>query len=90
MITAKDLIVSAECVETGQRLIGYVCCCKFCQKARENETYDKSRPIGHLTSPDGLNGGIRVYTDNMEFVNAKELEEYLETCKRLDHLLHWY
>ena len=33
MITAKDLIVSAECVETGERLIGYVCCCKHCQTA---------------------------------------------------------
>lgn len=69
MITAKDLIVSAECVETGERLIGYVCCCEFCQKARLGEVYDKSRPIGIWNSPDGMSGGFRVYTDNMEFVN---------------------
>ena len=69
MITAKDLIVSAECVETGERLIGYVCCCEWCQKARETTKYDKTRPVGHLTTPDGLYGDFEVYTDNMEFVN---------------------
>lgn len=69
MVTAKDLIVSAECVKTGERLIGYVCCCEFCQKPRGNETWDRSRPVGQWTSVDGLDGGIRVYTDNMEFVN---------------------
>lgn len=68
MITAKDLIVSAECVETGERLIGYVCCCKHCQTAFENEKHDPSRPMGLLTTPDGLEGNIRVYTDNMKFV----------------------
>lgn len=68
MISAKDLIVSAECVETGERLIGYVCCCKHCQTAFENEKHDPSRPMGLLTTPDGLEGNIRVYTDNMEFV----------------------
>lgn len=69
MITAKDLIVSAECVETGERLIGYVCCCKYCQIAWEYEKHDAARPLGLLTTPDGMNGNIRVYTDNMEFVN---------------------
>lgn len=69
MITAKDLIVSAECVETGQRLIGYVCCCKSCQTKLLGHKYDKTRPIGRLTTPDGLCGGVEVYIDNMEFVN---------------------
>ena len=69
MITAKDLIVSAECVETGERLIGYVCCCEFCQTKLPSHKYDKTRPIGRLTTPDGLSGGIEVYIDNMEFVN---------------------
>lgn len=72
MITAQDLIVSAECVETGERLIGYVCCCKHCQTAWEYEKHDVTRPLGLLTTPDGKNGNIRVYTDNMKFVNLKE------------------
>ena len=69
MIDAKDLIVSAECAKTGKRLIGYVCCCKHCQTPYENEKYDTTRPLGLLTSPDGSFGNVRVYTDNMEFVN---------------------
>lgn len=69
MITAKDLIVSAEEVETGKRLIGYVCCCKGCQTPFESEKYDKTRPLGLLTSQDGSFGNVRVYTDNMEFIN---------------------
>lgn len=69
MIAVKDLIVSAEEVETGKRLVGYVCCCEFCQTKRPGHKYDKTRPIGHLTTPDGLSGGIEVYIDNMEFVN---------------------
>ena len=69
MIGAEDLIVSAEEVGTGKRLIGYVCCCKSCQTAFESEKYDKTRPLGLLTSPDSSFGNVRVYTDNMEFVN---------------------
>jgi len=65
----EDLIVSAEEVATGKRLIGYVCGCKSCQTAWESEKYDKTRPLGLLTSPDGQFGNVRVYTDNMEFVN---------------------
>ena len=65
----EDLIVSAECVETGKRLIGYVCCCESCRKEWGNKEYDKSRPIGVLVSPDRLHAGVKVYTDNMEFVN---------------------
>ena len=52
MIKAEDLIVSAECVETGERLVGYVCCCKHCQTAWEYEKHDKTRPLGLLTSPE--------------------------------------
>lgn len=26
-----DLLVTAECVKTGERLIGYVCSCKSCK-----------------------------------------------------------
>ena len=65
----EDLIVSAERVDTGDRVIGYVCCCDWCQRKLLNHKYDETRPIGRLTSPDGLNGGIEVYIDNMEFVN---------------------
>ena len=99
MITAKDLIVSAECVETGERLIGYVCCCKHCQTAWEYEKHDAARPLGLLTTADGINGNIRVYTDNMEFVEDRYLvtgvedgwikvdketwEEYLQARERL-------
>lgn len=72
MIKAEDLIVSAECVETGERLVGYVCCCKHCQTAWEHEKYDKARPLGLLTSPDCSFGNVRVYTDNMEFVNFQK------------------
>lgn len=67
----EDLIVSAEGIETGERLIGYVCGCKHCTTPFENEKYDKSRPIGLLVTPDGQHGNIRVYTDTMEFVNLK-------------------
>ena len=40
---AENLIVSAECVQTGKRLIGYVCCCKSCR----TRTY---RAIRHFIS----------------------------------------
>lgn len=72
MIKAKDLIVSAEEVGTGKRLIGYVCGCKQCQTAFESEEYDKTRQLGLLTSPDGSFGNVKVYTDNMEFVNFQK------------------
>lgn len=61
----EDLIVSAEEVRTGKRLIGYVCCCEQCRTAYENEEYDKSRPTGLLTHPDCEYGNVRVYTDTM-------------------------
>lgn len=67
-MSAEDLIVSAEEVGTGKRLIGYVCGCKSCRTAFENEEYDHNRPIGLLTHPEELYGNVRVYTDNMEFV----------------------
>lgn len=63
-----DLIVSAEDVQTGKRLIGYVCGCKSCRTAFPNEQYDHNRPIGLLTHPDEEYGNVRVYTDSMEFV----------------------
>lgn len=65
---AEDLIVSAEDVKTGKRLIGYVCGCKGCRTAFEDEEYDRSRPIGLLTHPEELYGNVRVYTDNMESI----------------------
>lgn len=65
----EDLIVSAESVETGERLIGYVCGCDGCKTAFENEGYDRSRPIGLLTHPNEEYGNVRVYTDTMRFVN---------------------
>lgn len=49
-----------------------MCCCKHCQTAFENEKYDKTRPLGLLTSQDGSFGNGRVNTDNMEFVNLKQ------------------
>lgn len=47
-----DLLVTAECVKTGERLVGYVCGCKQCSTAWEDEKYDHSRPIGLLTHQD--------------------------------------
>lgn len=70
-MVAEDLIVSAECVQTGERLIGYVCCCKSCRTAFEHENYDHNRPIGLLTHPEEKYGNVRVYTDNMEFAKHK-------------------
>lgn len=64
----EDLIVSAEEVGTGKRLVGYVCGCTQCATAHDNEEYDKTRPIGLMTSPDCTFGNVRVYTDNMEFI----------------------
>ena len=72
-----SLLVEAECVKTGERLIGFVCGCKSCSTAFENENYDKNRPIGLLTHPNELYGNVRVYTDTMRFVNAiKEGKKY--------------
>ena len=68
----KDLIVSAEEVSTGRRIIGYFCGCKMCRQAVEYEKYDHNRPIGRITHPDELYGGVRVYADNIEFVNDKK------------------
>lgn len=48
-----DLLVTAEEVQTGKRLIGYVCGCKSCRTAFSDEKY----------------GNVRVYTDTMELVN---------------------
>lgn len=64
-----DLLVTAEDIETGERLTGYVCGCKQCRTAWEHEDYDHSRPIGLLTHPEQKYGNVRVYTDTMEFVN---------------------
>ena len=64
-----DLLVTAECVKTGERLTGYVCGCKSCRTAFEYEKYDHSRPIGLLTHPDEEYGNVRVYTDTMEFAS---------------------
>lgn len=68
----EDLIVSAEDVQTGKRLIGYVCGCIQCRTAFEDEEYDHSRPIGLLTHPEELYGNVRVYTDNMKYVRYKK------------------
>ena len=64
----KDLIVSAEDVQSGKRIIGYVCGCKSCRTAFPDEKYDYNRPIGLLTHPNEEYGNVRVYTDTMEFV----------------------
>ena len=71
-MNVEDLIVSAEEVRTGKRLVGYVCGCKSCRTAFETEDYDHTRPIGLITPPDQLYGNVRVYTDNMEFVKCKK------------------
>lgn len=64
-----DLLVTAEDVQTGKRLMGYVCGCKSCRTAFQDEEYDHNRPIGLLTHPDLKYGNVRVYTDTMEFIN---------------------
>lgn len=73
MSNIKDLIVSAEDVQTGERLIGYVCGCKSCRTAFEHENYDHNRSIGLLTHPEGEYGNVRVYTDTMELVKFSNL-----------------
>ena len=70
-MVAENLIVSAEEVATGKRLVGYVCGCKSCRTAYEHENYDHNRPIGLLTHPDEEYGNVRVYTDTLEFVEYK-------------------
>lgn len=64
-----DLLVSAEEVATGKRLIGYVCGCKSCSTPNEYEVCDRTRPMGLLTHPNEEYRNIRVYTDTIEFVN---------------------
>lgn len=79
-----NLLVTAEEVETGKRLIGYVCGCKSCATPNEFEVCDRTRPMGLLTHPDEEYGNVRVYTDTLEFVDnayykiAKEHSEYWE------------
>lgn len=70
-MVAENLIVSAEEVATGKRIVGYVCGCKSCRTAYEHENYDHNRPIGLLTHPDEEYGNVRVYTDTLEFVEYK-------------------
>lgn len=69
MIWLEDLIVSAEEVGTGRRVIGFVCGCKSCRTAFKHEEYDHSRPIGLLTHPEEEYGNVRVYTDTLDYVN---------------------
>lgn len=64
-----DLIVSAESVATGERVIGYVCGCKQCRTPFENEKVRPNRPIGMLTNAELEYGNVRVYTDTLELVN---------------------
>lgn len=78
-----DLLVSAEEVATGKRLIGYVCGCKSCATPNEFEKCDRSRPMGLLTHPNEEYGNVRVYTDTMEFVN----NSYEKIAK--DHHDYW-
>lgn len=66
-----DLIVTAESVQDGKRLTGYVCGCKQCRTVFPDEKYDHSRPIGLLTHPEEKYGNVRVYTDTLEFVNSQ-------------------
>lgn len=65
----QKLIVTAESVETGARLIGFVCGCPDCKKPYENMVYDETRPLGMLTNDAGKYGNVKVYTDTMEFYN---------------------
>lgn len=66
-----DLIVSAESVATGERVIGYVCGCKQCRTPFEDEKVRPNRPIGMLTNAELEYGNVRVYTDTLELVNKK-------------------
>lgn len=75
------LLVKAYDVKTGERLIGFVCCCKSCRTPFEDEVYDKNRPIGLLTHPNELYGNVRVYTDTMEFVNESEANALINESK---------
>ena len=68
MMKITDLLVTAEEVETGKKIMGYVCGYKLCSTASPGEKYDHSRPIGFLVNPDE-NCGVRVYTDTLELVN---------------------
>lgn len=66
----SDIIIIAESVKTGERLIGYVCGCKSFKTALENEKYNHNRPIELLTHSDEKYGIVRVYIDNMELYNC--------------------
>ena len=66
-----DLIVSAESVATGERVIGYVCGCKQCRTPFDDEKVRPNRPIGMLTNAELEYGNVRVYTDTLELVNKK-------------------
>lgn len=65
----EDLLVEAEDVTTGERIIGFVCGCAECRKPYENFNGDISRPQGMLTSYDGTYGNIKVFTDTMRLIN---------------------
>lgn len=62
----KDLIVVAEEVETGEKVIGYVCGCPDCSKPYDSFNGDITRPQAMLTGFDGTYGNIKVYADTLE------------------------
>lgn len=65
-----DLLVEAEEVYTGNRIVGYVCCCKSCRTKPYGEELHLDRPYGLLTHKEEEYGNVLVYTDTMRFVNS--------------------
>jgi len=73
MFDIDNLLVEAESVDTGERLIGYVCCCAQCRKIPNHYSGDVTRPLGLLTAKDCSYGNVKVYTDTMEFINQNKI-----------------
>ena len=86
---ANKLLVEAEEVNTGNKIIGYVCCCKNCSTRPYGEPLSLFRPYGLLTAKDGMRGNILVYTDTMRFVNDSDQKED-SRIKRTYVLDHYY
>ena len=64
-----NLLVEAEEVNSGKKVVGFVCCCKDCTTKPYGEELKLDRPYGILTHKDCKYGNVLVYTDTMKFIN---------------------
>ena len=72
-VPVNRLLVEAEEVNSGKKVVGFVCCCKDCSTKPYGEELKLDRPYGLLTHKDYKYGNVLVYTDTMKFVNKRKI-----------------